>query len=89
MAMKLKQIKPPRRIYSKEKVKRVNVYVPLDYLEDFDSFKREVKKETGQKITLAYLFRTGGRNLMKSIRHQLAKAKKGVLHAKPRSGLLS
>jgi hypothetical protein len=87
--MKLKQVKPRRRIYKKDEVKRIHIYVPIEYLEDFAEFKKELRKFSGQKITLAFLFREGGRNLMKSLRVQMAKAQKGVLHAKPRKDILS
>lgn len=82
-------IPPRRRQYISGEVTRVNVYVDLAFLKDFKIFRREVKKFCGQKVSLAYLFREGSRQMMAQLRVQMEKAKNGVLHAKKRNGILS
>jgi hypothetical protein len=80
----LDQIPKPTRERTKEEVTRVCVYVTKDYLQDFRNLKNEVRKFSGQKLTLAFVFRQGGSNFMKALRKQMSLAKKGELHAKKR-----
>lgn len=84
--MKLDRIPDPKREHSKEEVTRVHIYVTKEFLKDFHALKKDVFKFSGQRLTLAFVFRNGGSNMMKGLRKQLTLAKKGELHAKKRRG---
>lgn len=51
----------------------------------FQDTRRKLKKLTGKKLTRAYILREGGRNLLRQLCVQIAKAEQGTLHAKPRT----
>lgn len=56
----------------------------MSMLTQIDSLRSAIKQETGRTVTRAFIFREGAAMLVRQLRVQLAKARKGRLHAKVR-----
>jgi hypothetical protein len=73
-----------RRRQLKGEVLRIPLSVTREFLVGLDAFRDEFYKATKHKISRAYIFREGAKRYVTQLRVQIGKAKRGMLHAKPR-----
>lgn len=86
--MKIEQISSGDCRNRKVESKRTNVYLTVPFDEEIKKFKKELFQFCGKRVTTAYLFREGASMLMRDLRLQIKRAKRGELHAKKRKTLV-
>ena len=76
-----------RQLGKKPAIRRIQVRLNSEWEALFLETKLDLFTLARKKLTRAFILREGGLQFLRQLRVQIAKAKKGHLHAKPRNTL--